>query len=102
MMNFIKRRYTASRLRKSYKAVFKDDESGQLVLHDILRYCGTFRTPYVQGDSSASHILMGKQDVGLYLLRVLGYKEVDAETLLEDARNYLVSNDIENDDNNEN
>lgn len=97
MMNFIKRRYTAARLRKAYKAVFKSDESGQLVLHDLLRYCHMFRTPYVAGSPSATDVKIGQQDVGLYLLRVLGYKETDAETLLEDARNYLVSSDVESD-----
>lgn len=100
MMNPFKSRYTAARLRKAYKAVFKNDESGELVLHDLLRYCGVFRAPYVQGDPYASHVLMGKHDVALYLLRVLGYKESEAERLLEDSRNYLVSADIENDDNN--
>lgn len=99
MIQAIRRRYNATRLRKAYKAVFKNDESGQLVLHDLLRYCHAFRTPYVAGDTHASAVKMGQQDVGLYLLRVLGYKEIDAETLLEDARNYLVSTDIENDDN---
>lgn len=97
MMDFIKRRYTASRLRKAYKAVFKNDESGQLVLHDLLRYCHLFRTSYVAGDTHATAVKEGQRDVGLYLLRVLGYKESEAETMLEDSRNYLVSSDIESD-----
>lgn len=86
----IKFRYTPRKLRDAYKAVFKDDEMGRLVLNDILRYCHVLSASYVQGDTEASAVKEGQRDVGLRILRILNVKEVDAQSVYEDQRNYLV------------
>lgn len=97
MIQTFRKFFDAKRLRQAYKSVFRNDESGLLVLHDLLRYTHVFQPSYTAGDTHATAVREGQRDVGLYLLRVLGYKESDAQEVLDEQRNYLVTNDIHTD-----
>lgn len=82
--------YTPKRLRMAYKAAFGNDDSGKLVLNDILRYCHVLGPDYVAGDTHASAVRSGQRDVALRILRFLGYKEEDVMQLHADQKNYMV------------
>lgn len=59
-----------------------DIPEGRLWLYDLLLTCHVFSTPYVRGDSDASHIQMGEQNIGLRVLSDISVAAPDKYMLM--------------------
>lgn len=60
--------------------------AGRRVWRRLLEECAPLRTSFVSGDSYASHILMGRQQIGIFCMCEMD--DARPETYIEMAREY--------------
>lgn len=86
--------FNRRRLVAAYHDVFTS-ESGQIVLHDLMRRGHFFRSTHDPRNSQNSPFLEGERNLVLHILAYLGKNEQDVRKLHDEAYTYRIG---DNDD----